>query len=355
MDAPAYTELSASAQTAYAQLFDAALALGTVRSVEDLTGSFNAKTVKGRKYWYFQYTETGGKLRQIYVGPDTEAVQRLVNRKAGASSRSLDPMIISAIAYGCAGVVPRHFRVIRRLADYGFFRAGGVLVGTHAFLAYGNMLGVRWGETSHTQDIDFAHAGKAISLGLPNNLEINTDSAIKSLQMGFLPARGLAGELAGTYLIPQEPEFRLDFLTPMHRDGEAPYVHPGLGVPLQPLKFMEFSLEEAEQAVVFCRDGAVVLNVPSPERYAIHKLIVEGASPGAVTRNALDVAQAAALMSYLVRSSPERLVRAYEDAVNRGKGWAKRVSSGMASLARRFPEHEALKLLAGTPKRSARA
>jgi hypothetical protein len=34
---------------------------------------------------------------------------------------------------------------LRRLADYGFFRAGGVLIGTHASLAYGNMLEVRRG------------------------------------------------------------------------------------------------------------------------------------------------------------------------------------------------------------------
>ncbi len=31
--------------------------------------------------------------------------------------------------------------MIRRLSEYGFFRAGGVLVGTHAFLSYGNLLG----------------------------------------------------------------------------------------------------------------------------------------------------------------------------------------------------------------------
>ena len=58
-----YTELSVSAHTAYAQLLDATLSAELVRSVADLPGSFNAKTVKGRTYWYFQYTEPAGKLR----------------------------------------------------------------------------------------------------------------------------------------------------------------------------------------------------------------------------------------------------------------------------------------------------
>ena len=55
-----YTELSAAAQAAYAQLLDAVLATEHMRTVADLPGSFAAKTVKGSQYWYFQYTEKQG-------------------------------------------------------------------------------------------------------------------------------------------------------------------------------------------------------------------------------------------------------------------------------------------------------
>lgn len=34
------------------------------------------------------------------------------------------------------------FRVVKRFADHQFFRAGGLLIETHAFLAMGNQLGV---------------------------------------------------------------------------------------------------------------------------------------------------------------------------------------------------------------------
>ena len=68
------TELTLNAQTAYAQLLDAALAAAQLRSVADLPGSFAAKTVKGYKYWYYQYTEPSGKLRQVFVGPEGAAV-----------------------------------------------------------------------------------------------------------------------------------------------------------------------------------------------------------------------------------------------------------------------------------------
>ncbi len=43
-----YAELPLSAQSAYAQLLEAALAAERLRSVADLRGSFAAKTVRGR-------------------------------------------------------------------------------------------------------------------------------------------------------------------------------------------------------------------------------------------------------------------------------------------------------------------
>jgi hypothetical protein len=103
-------------------------------------------------------------------------------------------------------VLPRHLKVLARLAEYGFFRAGGVLVGTHAFLAYGNMLGVRWSDANRTQDNDFAHAGKSVAIALPHDFHIDTVEAIKSLELGLLPVGELTGKAGATYLNPREPD-----------------------------------------------------------------------------------------------------------------------------------------------------
>lgn len=344
---PLYSDLSASAQTAYAQLLDAALATEHMRSVADLPGSFAAKTVKARKYWYYQYFEPSGKLRQVYVGPDGDPVHRLMQQKSQpAASAALGPLARSAIALGCAPVIPRQYRVVRRLAEYGFFRAGGVLIGTHAFLAYGNMLGVRWGAQDRTQDIDFAHAGKSVALALPSDIEVKTEDAIASLQMGFLPVSGLSGKAGGTYLIPSEPEFRLDFLTTLHRKGDEAYVHPKLHVTMQPLRFMEFSLEGVEQAVLFCSEGAVVVNVPDPARYALHKLLVFGERKGAFrAKSVKDLAQAAALLEYLNEHRTSHLEEVRDDLLSRGKGWVARFEQGLGALEKQYPQLAALALL----------
>jgi hypothetical protein len=342
------TELSVSAQTAYGQLFEAALNAEHVRSVADLNGSFNAKTVKGRKYWYFQYFDAAGALRQVYVGPDSERVRALVE-KAGkpAGVAALGPLARSASSLGCATVARKHGRVLRRLGEYGFFRAGGVLIGTHAFLAYGNLLGVRWGSHNLTQDLDFAHAGKSLALALPGNLQVRTDDAISSLDMGFLPIVGLGGKTGGGFLNPNEPEFRLDFLTTLHRGGTTPFLHPQLQVTLQPLRFMEFSLQAVEQAVVFSTEHVVLVNVPEPARFALHKLLVYGERTGAFRlKAAKDLAQAAHLIAWLWPNRQDALLLAVDDLQQRGKGWTSRFRTGVAALGKAYPELLAERALA---------
>ena len=337
---PQFTELSLSAQTAYAQLLEAAVTAEHLRVLADLPGSFTPKTVRGHKYWYYQYTEPSGKLSQTFVGPDNEAVKSLMARKVMPSSRaSLAPLARSAVVLGCTEVLPRHLRVIARLAEYGFFRAGGVLVGTHAFLAYGNMLGVRWRDADRTQDIDFAHAGRNLAIALPHDFHINTDKAIESLALGLLPVSQLSGKAGATYLNPREPEFRLDFLTTCHRDGDEPFRHPQLGIELQPLKFMEFLLENVQQTVIIAGGQCVVANVPHPARFALHKLLVFGERKGAfATKASKDLAQAAALLACLHETRDWEIEEAWEDLLSRGKGWRERAAFGLAAMDKRYPE-----------------
>ncbi|MHB8915500.1 MAG: GSU2403 family nucleotidyltransferase fold protein [Thiobacillus sp.] len=337
---PRFTELSLSAQTAYAQLFDAASAAELSRSVANLAGSFAQKTVKGRVYWYFQHTDLTGVLRQIYVGPDTPEVRKLVELRANApGADALRGLARSAIALGCQPLLARHFRVIRRLLDHGFFKAGGVLVGTHAFLAYGNLLGVSWGDVSRTQDVDFARAGKSVSIALPTNIEVDVHRAIESLEMGFLPISGLAGKAGASYLNPKEPDFRLDFLMPRHRGGDTPIEHPKLHVTMQPLRFIEYSLENIVQVALFCAEGAGVVNVPHPARYALHKLLIYGERSASFTQKTnKDLAQAAALLGWFKIYRPWEVEEAWQDMLNRGKGWVSRVKRGMKALNRWAPE-----------------
>lgn len=339
--------LGASAQAAYAEILEVTRHAELSRSIENLSGSFNRKTVKGSTYWYYQFTEgAGGKTRQQFVGPDSEELRQLVARarKKSKTSPPIGRLAKAAMMLGCAATTPTHFRVIRRLNEIGFFRAGGVLIGTHAFLAYGNALGVSWGDLSRTQDIDLAHAGNHIELALPASLTIETRGAIESLEAGFLPVPGFGPkDRSATFISKADRQLRVDFLTPMVGGRDKVQAHDDLGVNLQPLRFLEFVLEDVEQAAIISAVGVVIANVPDPARYALHKLLVHAERR---ERNPVkaqkDLRQAAALIDVLYGDRRDGVVSLWKDILKRGPGWRSRARIGLTALAGLAPQLEAL-------------
>ena len=124
------------------------------------------------------------------------------------------------------------------------------------------MFGLHWDDGAFTVDLDFAYAGKKVSLAIASNVEVEMARAINSLEMGFIPAMSWT-----TNKKPDEPDFELDFLTTYGRTGDAPLFVAALNLSLQPLKFMELSLEAPIMAALLHRNGPLVANVPRPERY----------------------------------------------------------------------------------------
>jgi hypothetical protein len=334
-----YEDLSLSAQTNFAELVEQAQAQMLDRSIADLPGSFNTKEVKGIQYWYWQFRDLEGRLRQIYLGPDDDRLRGLILlRKEGKASGhdGLARLAAACSALGCMSLAPQHFKVINRLAEHGFFNAGGVLIGTHAFVAMANMLGVRWSGGWRTNDIDFAHAGKNVSLALTTNATANVHDAITSLEMGFLPARSITTGPGATYLTANK-DIRIDLLTVAGR-SDAVYRHEALNVNLEPLKFMEFSLEKTTQTVVISGENALVVNIPAPVRYALHKLVVMAQREEQFrTKIAKDAGQVASIVSYAMDRTPHALKEAAEDITSRGKGWRSRITTGLNHLAHFHP------------------
>lgn len=335
-----YTELPLSAQTAYAELFEQTRSFELSNALAGLTGSFQKLTRKNQEYWYFAYRDFDQKVRMAYVGPNEERVRSLVERfEQIRKGKPLVPPSQVALALGCSATAPKHFRMIKRLSEYGFFRAGGVLIGSHAFLALGNLLGVRWNDGAATLDVDFAHAGKNISVALPADLHIDVHDALESLEMGLLPIMQFNGKAGAQYRNPEDQELRLDFVTSANRSGKPVHM-PKLNLALEPLKFMEFSLQDTIQGCVMSRAGACVVNLPAPERYAVHKLIIFGERPITErTKSTKDLLQAASLISYFADTAQSTVFNAaWQDALSRGKGWRSRALQGMEALLRLAPE-----------------
>jgi len=333
-----YTEMSLACQAAFSGLDEAARQADLTRTTSNVPGGFAKKEIKGKNFWYHQIKQIDGTILQSYIGPDDEKTRSIIEKHRDLNfNKTQDHLIAlskSCVALGCSDVAVKHARVVRRLADVGLFATGAILVGTHAFLAYQNMLGVRWSTGYMTQDLDFAHVGNNLSLALPSNWRIDVKSAIESLEMGFLP--NISGT---TFKKSDEPDFDLDFLTVLTRSGDIPVNNDQLGIKLQPLKFMEFSMEDTVKSTLVSKTGPIVVNLPNPARYAIHKLIVASMRPiNQQTKAKKDVIQASCLIKWYLDNDPSVLSMIIKDAWSRGPSWRNKLFTGSKKLQKDLME-----------------
>jgi hypothetical protein len=150
-------------QTLYAELVEQLIIAEAHRSIGSLSGCFTVKPVKGKEYCYFQSSEPGGVARQIYIGPRSPVIDSFIESYISDRQNVKEEVdninrLCSQLRIGGANITdPETARVLKALSDSGFFKLGGVLIGTHAFLIMGNTLGVKWEKPSlRTQDIDIA-------------------------------------------------------------------------------------------------------------------------------------------------------------------------------------------------------
>ena len=125
---------------------------------------------------------------------------------------------------------------------------------------------------------------------------------------------------------------------------EKVFEHRALGVNLQPLRFLEFILEDVDQAAIVSAVGSVLVNVPDPARYALHKMLVhvERRARNA-TKARKDLKQAAALVEALTEFRGDALLALWNDLLARGPGWRERARKGIVALEGEDP---ALQMLA---------
>lgn len=146
-------------QTAYAELVDRTRAEACDDAFPD-DGVFTAKTVRGRRYWYFQSPAASGR-GQKYVGPETpDLLNRIAGHEAARACQRDQRSVVTMLVR--AGNLPRPLAAIgdlvATLADAGVFHLRGVLVGTVAYQTYPALLGCRLAATAvQTNDVDVAH------------------------------------------------------------------------------------------------------------------------------------------------------------------------------------------------------
>ncbi|PST20593.1 hypothetical protein C7U60_15485 [Mesorhizobium plurifarium] len=305
-----------------------------------LEGRFVTVPVKGRNYWYFDLPSPEGDKRR-YVGPeaDLEITKRVVAfRKIKDSLKERRKMVSTLLrSGGMAG--PDRFAgdVTEALAKGGLFRLRAVLVGTVAFQCYCGILGVRLPNTAmQTGDADYAQ-DFAISDEVDDSLPPILD-LLQSVDPTFraVPHQGDKAK-AATFV--NASDYRVEFL--MGNRGSDDYIGkpspmPALGgASAEPLRFLDYLIYEPVRTVMLHKAG-VNVNVPAPERYAVHKLIVASRrltnALGRAKRDK-DLVQAGLLFEALmVTRQGAILADAYQEAWDRGPSWQEAIRKGTAML-----------------------
>ncbi len=324
-------------QTLYAELVDQLTALEAGRSLGSVPGSFVTKTVKGHQYYYFQHVDTAGAKRQVYLGRRDDVLDALAERfteqRADSEPDHKSVRRLAALARtGGAGTTDAaSARVLKGLADAGVFRLGGVLVGTHAFIVIGGLLGVRWeGAGMRTQDVDLA-APRVLEVAA-SNTSLDLPGTIDSLEMGFLPVPGLDAASPSTSFKVRGQALRVDLLTPARASGGKPVMIRRFNAAAQPLRYLDYLIEQPVRAAVISGDPVLVF-VPSPARFALHKLVLASDRPATTaSKRSKDLAQAGQLLEVLIADREADVVLAWEALRKRGVSWAKRVRKQAENL-----------------------
>ena len=222
-------------------------------------------------------------------------------------------------------------KVISGLGSTGVFQIGAVLVGTHAFIALGNVLGVRWQSGLRTEDIDIL-ASPVLEVAV-SQIEADLPATLESLNMGFLPVPGLDSRNPETSFKVRGKTLRVDLLTPARgrRDG-APVRIPRLKASAQPLEFLDYLLESPVSAPIV-NGGATMVKLPDPARFALHKLVVSvDRSIAMQTKATKDRQQAAEMIEVLMQDRPGDIELALESINRRSRGWRKKLRDGLDRL-----------------------
>lgn len=322
---------SRAAQVAYQDL----LRLHLDETASELIGSIEERVRNGRVYLYDKF-RIGTEMKSRYLGegsPEMRArLARAAELKVQADDRRKTMARLARVlrAEGFIGPDRDTGSLLLAFARAGVFRLGGTLVGTAAYALYQGDLGVRFDseELAQTGDMDFA-SFERLSVALGDKVEENPGEILQALR--FDPVPGVQDRQVWKWR-QNRGQAMVEFLTPAFGDEQVKPL-PALGVSAQALNYLNFLIADPIPAVALYRSG-VLVQVPRPERFAVHKLIVadrrQGGPDHAKARK--DRGQAAFLISVLAEDRPDDLRDAFQDAQSRGPRWRERLQASLARM-----------------------
>ncbi|MEO8379935.1 MAG: GSU2403 family nucleotidyltransferase fold protein [Acidobacteriota bacterium] len=301
-----------------------------------------AGTVLGRAnaagfaFYAHQYYDALGAKRERYLAgpagnPDAEAqAQRLRERIEGVKQITASIRLLGREGFQLAD--SRTYATVAALHNHGVFAAGGVLVGSHAYGILLNRMGIR-GASYSTEDVDVAR-GERLAFASPpaaSFVEMIRDSGIDFIEVPQLDAR----QPPTSFRQKGRATFQIDLLAPGRGEELGIARVPELDAHALTLPFLGYLLKETQVSVLLAREGCCAVRVPTPERFAVHKLIVAARRSGRNAKSLKDRSQAAVLCAALAETHPGALELALQGVARSAR---KDVRASLTAMRRDLEE-----------------
>jgi hypothetical protein len=250
----------------------------------------------GVRFYAHSYYDADGRKRERYVAGPIGAAEADAKaeslRVAIAELKAIVPSLRHLGREGFQLVDPKASATIAALHNHGVFAAGAMLVGSHAFGAIVNRMGIKTTRYT-TEDVDVARREALAFPKLPERgfLEMLGDSGIEFAEIPGLDRK----RPATSFKERGKSLFHVDLLVPS-RDETYPVIAvPELRAHAVGLPYLGYLLAESQTGMIVAREGCCAVRLPLPERFAIHKLVVSSLRTGREAKAHKDIEQACTL------------------------------------------------------------
>jgi hypothetical protein len=269
------------------------------------------KNASGVRFYVRQYYDFDGRKRDQYLGPASapgaDELERRWRRRV-EDEKGIRASIRLLSREGYALLSPKHLAALVPLAEAGMFGAGGILVGTHAFEAIVNRLGIR-AAAFPTEDLALARPGRLSLEGVPDGglLEMLRRSGVDFVEVPPLER----GAPSASFKERGRSRFTVDLLVPASGNDVGIAAVPELKAYATALPYLRYLLGETQPGAALSNHGAIAVRLPTAERFALHKLLVAQRREGRPEKSRKDLGQAAVLMAALGEIQPGALEAAF--------------------------------------------
>jgi hypothetical protein len=145
----------------------------------------------GTKFWVHRYSDAVGRRQEAYLGTndDQGVIARLESLRKRIEEANATVARVRVLARaGFATVDRKTYATLASLHNHGLFRAGAVLIGSHAFGALLNALGARTVPYA-TEDLDIARSDALAVAGIPAFIDMLRERGIEFLEVPALNRR----------------------------------------------------------------------------------------------------------------------------------------------------------------------